>query len=228
MTKHPVHCFSLGGYWLSIGVFNGGLLLGAFGLYLYWGLRFAQERLTVCGCGPYSSFLLLNEVFPADMPLSYLLNILAAFAAGVVIEFLILLCFHPKTKRALLLPLLAFVHNLPGVLMLLTLMSQPDYLTTYLTVTIFALPLLGIYIPFLRFHPTDPRGARATQSKLLDLLTYFGLAYILLMFILSEQFLMLPLFFVIDPLFLLTPFYFFVFLFRGRRRAWKKSGRPSL
>ncbi len=228
MTKHPVHCFSLGGYWLSIGLFNGGLLLGAFGLYLYWGLRFAQERVMMCGCGPYSSFLLLKEVFPADMPLSYLLNWLAVFATGVVIEFLILFCFHPKTKRALLLPVLAFVHNLPGVLMLLTLMSQPDYLATYFTATIFALPLVGIYTPFLRFHPTDPRGARATQSKLLDLLTYFGLAYILLMFMLSEQFLMLPLFFLVDPLFLLTPFYFFILLFRVRRQAWKKSGRASL
>lgn len=222
MTKHAVHCFSLLGYWLSLGLFNGLLFMGAFGLYLQWGLRFAQQHVSVCRCGPYASFFMLNEWFPADMPLTYLINWLIVFIAGVVIEFLILFSFHPKTKRALMLPPLAFAHNLPGLLLILTLMSQADYFALYLTVLIFSLPLLGIYSPLLHFHPTDPHGALTTENKLLDLLSYFGLAYDLWMIILSGQFLLLPIFFLLEPLFLLTPFYFFIVLFWLRQRAKSK------
>lgn len=189
MLKLPIQSFSLWGYLLRVGCFNSLIFIGTAIVFLKWGLVNAQG-ISLCHCEAPPSFMLYHEIFPEDMSLPYLLNWLYAFLGGVVLEFLLLLPFSiKKPLLALSLPLMSFLHNLPGLLFILTLMSQEAYFNHYLTATLISLVFLFIYRLNYDFQASDSQGSAATLHKVRFLLSRLASLY-LIAFVLTSEILM--------------------------------------
>lgn len=223
-----LRCFS------GLGLFNSLILWGGVGLYFVWFFVFSRQRLDFCSCGPFAGFLFLPELFPEEMSLRYALNWVFAFFAAMTLEFLIITGFILKASltktRLLLIPLLwflAFVHNLPGAFLVLTLMSQPAYFLYYLMATLLSLPLLLVYRPLCDFRKTESEiNKQVFWQQPMWGLSRFALLYLVLNVFFAPLILMLPALALVEWRFLFHPLHFFLLLwgyqFIQRKRAIKK------
>lgn len=138
---------------LKLGVFNSSLTIGSGGLLLAWLCSAAAHLVGVCLCGKkMKSFLFIDDIFPAIMSLDYLLKWLVVFLISVLLQISILSFLATKKvsiKSTLFLfpyiAILSLLHNLPGLFLILVLMSRAEYSTMYKTLFVISIPLLFIF-----------------------------------------------------------------------------------
>jgi hypothetical protein len=133
------------------GLFNSLLFRGGIALFCVWFAYFLTQ-ISACRCEPMEKVLFFSTLFPEEMSLTYALNWVYAFLVAIVLESLMLSDFKLKPFGLLL----AFLHNLPGALLILTFMSQPAYFLYYFTALLLSLPLLLLYRFFYDFQEMLP------------------------------------------------------------------------
>ena len=138
---------------LKIGIFNSLLMISSAVLFLAWLLSAAQSIWVRCSCvGITKNFLFIEDIFPAIMSLDYLLKWLSSFLISVILEigilsFLAIKARDQKINLSLypLIAFLSFLHNLPGIFLVLTLMSKAESSTLYKLVFLSSVPLVFIF-----------------------------------------------------------------------------------
>ena len=214
-------------FWLlTLGVFNGGLMVGFIGLYLLWFTVFSMRLLDTCNCDLTVDFMFLSAIFPAEiLPFDlwfWAVIFLLAVSAQAGLMYLSLNPFsEAKHTGSLRLALFtsAGIHNLPGAFLVLTFMAQRDYVLVYLLASLLSgFGWLIFYFFHQRFtfrpHPT----VASRKERLLDLLWAFsrlGLVYAVLNLLLNPALLLLPFILVGLPglfVILLHPASFFILL----------------
>lgn len=149
----PLFQTHLGGptFFTRNGFFNASLLL-LFTLLVFISFWVKFWSFRHCLCDDPTGFLSIEEIFPRSMSLNYLLLWLSLYVLSVVLEFSVFLFLAAKKLPQhdyfpLKIKLLGFsiLHNLPGLLLILTLMAQDEYIRYYFAATLVSLPLLWIF-----------------------------------------------------------------------------------
>lgn len=203
---------------LRLGAFNSCMFIGFLVLYFGWYLYFAQEQLDSCRCPPLSSTLFLADVFPEEMPRTYLMAWLKVFLSAVVTEVFVLGWFYRKKPFFIpLLPLFSFLRNLPGLLVVFTLMAQQSYLSVYARALIISTPLLFIYTLLHKIEGPVIRNKKEWVHMLIKRASEWGAIYVILLtFLVKGGFPLVPFAVIADYRFLFSPIYIVALLWLYR------------